>query len=1115
MPPTMNRIRSHESKPRRPLCRESHAEVVSAPPLYLTSVRLGAFHRLDRSLPGPSRFLRGVRTPFLSLRFIHLLRTLSRGRPLFRHLSPKGRSPSRPLTPMSLFLSRSRILSWSLVLTLMTGGWGCEPPERSPQAGAPDSALIDSARAALDRFHTGRASSADSIALRRSADRLQAAGDSLKLRRPDRARTLLRTALRARRTLSDSARVATTLHGIGRTYSSQSHYEDALPRYRDALSINRELDRPEVVADNLNGIGRALYSQGKYEEAMDSLQQSLALYRDQNNERGIATVYSSIGSAYLNQSRYEKGLDRLNRSLSMHREHGPQRGVARAQARIGAVRQIQGRYEEALAHLRASLSESRRQKDRGLEAAVLSTLGIVRYRQGHYAEALTRFHEALSHYRALSDSRSVARTLNRIGAVYSRQGRYEEALARYREALPINQELEHKDGIAGNLNNIGIILRHQGRWEEALTNFQRALSLNREQGDRRAAAINLSNQGEVLRLQGRDEEALEHYRKALSLNRELGARESMASNFNNIGKVYRRQGRYGDALDHFRKAFSLRRTLESHMRVASLREIGAVHLDRGRVQAAIDTLDRAVRLAETLRLQAASPKDRRSLLSTQIESYRKLTAAYVRYNQPDSALRAAEQARARLLADHLAGTARGDTALTVPSAPALQATLGRNEAALLYTNVGTNLPLTGLAVTRDTAFARELPEAAVRTEVGHRYPDRLKRLRRRENELAEDPRHGGTDSSSAAPRLAEIIHLYHRQLTRPDAPDSVRTDLSRRLHGLLLAPIMADLRDKETLTVVPSGGLGRLPLETLQDANGEYLIERKHVRYVQSLTVLDQLQRRDYASPGRPLLALGGADYGAPPPRAESPILGTTRGDSTTDSPTQASALLRTAERRMERGKTPRPAYARLGYDQWPALYGTKLEVQKLGDVVDERTRILTGEAASEEQVRRLSDSGQLSRYRRLHFATHGIALPEAPGLSALVLSQENASDSLADRDGYLTMQEISDLDLKADVAVLSACRTGRGRTVAGEGIVNLSHAFLQAGANATLVSQWRVLDWSTQQFMTATYRTAERANTSLAKAATRVKREFIDGTFGERNTDPLRWGAFVYYGRE
>jgi CHAT domain-containing protein len=239
------------------------------------------------------------------------------------------------------------------------------------------------------------------------------------------------------------------------------------------------------------------------------------------------------------------------------------------------------------------------------------------------------------------------------------------------------------------------------------------------------------------------------------------------------------------------------------------------------------------------------------------------------------------------------------------------------------------------------------------------------------------------------------------------------------------------------------------------------------------------------------------------------------RGSTRVAGPEQASALLRSAKQQMERGRSPRPTYARLGYQTWPDLPGTKREVQRLARSAGSGTTVLTGENANETALRTRSGQGGLAQYRRVHFATHGIAVPEAPELSALVLSQVGASDSLAAKDGYLTMEEIADLKMKADVAVLSACQTGLGRIVAGEGVVSLSHAFLRAGANATLVSQWKVLDKSTRQFMTAVYKRAKNEEMSFAEAVTETKRAFIAGEYGEKNTDPLRWAPFVYYGRE
>jgi CHAT domain-containing protein len=143
------------------------------------------------------------------------------------------------------------------------------------------------------------------------------------------------------------------------------------------------------------------------------------------------------------------------------------------------------------------------------------------------------------------------------------------------------------------------------------------------------------------------------------------------------------------------------------------------------------------------------------------------------------------------------------------------------------------------------------------------------------------------------------------------------------------------------------------------------------------------------------------------------------------------------------------------------------------------------------------------------------VAVAEAPDLSALVLSRAGASDSTADDDGFLTMHEIDDLRIQSDVTVLSACQSGLGPVVAGEGVVGLSHAFLRAGSRATLVSQWAVLDRSTRQFMTAVYRYARGSDRSFAEAVTQVKRDFIAGHHGAANRDPLRWAPFVYYGHE
>jgi CHAT domain-containing protein len=159
-----------------------------------------------------------------------------------------------------------------------------------------------------------------------------------------------------------------------------------------------------------------------------------------------------------------------------------------------------------------------------------------------------------------------------------------------------------------------------------------------------------------------------------------------------------------------------------------------------------------------------------------------------------------------------------------------------------------------------------------------------------------------------------------------------------------------------------------------------------------------------------------------------------------------------------------------------------------------------------------MSQSGELAKYKVLHFATHGLVCQEMPELSALVLSQ--FKEEKDGEDGYLRMGEIAQLKLKADFVNLSACETGLGRIYNGEGVVGLTQAFLLAGANGLSVSLWQVADESTAKFMVELYKTAQTNGGNYAEAMTQVKRRFIKGEFGEKYKQPFYWAPFVYYGK-
>jgi len=148
-----------------------------------------------------------------------------------------------------------------------------------------------------------------------------------------------------------------------------------------------------------------------------------------------------------------------------------------------------------------------------------------------------------------------------------------------------------------------------------------------------------------------------------------------------------------------------------------------------------------------------------------------------------------------------------------------------------------------------------------------------------------------------------------------------------------------------------------------------------------------------------------------------------------------------------------------------------------------------------------------LKRYRVIHFATHGLVVPEAPELSALVLSQMSTG---AGHDGYLRMEEIAALDIEAEFVNLSACETGIGKIYRGEGVVGLTQSFLVGGANGLSVSLWQVADESTMEFMVGLYALAHHTDLTYDQALTEMKRRFIKGRYAA----PFYWAPFVYYGK-
>ncbi|MFO8099694.1 MAG: CHAT domain-containing tetratricopeptide repeat protein [Salinibacter sp.] len=853
-----------------------------------------------------------------------------------------------------------------------------------------------------------------------------------------------------------------SLAAVGDSLRQDRALAGARQAYRRSRAAYRDAGGREEAAAMRGNIGVMYYLEGDWERARRTFQQAAREAGAAGAEERRASLINNAGLAEWRLGEYDAALDHIRKAVEIHKDLGNEKRVASGRNNIANIQEERGEFQAALQNLRQALAVNRALDDSGDVAMNLNNIGLVLRSQGKYGEAEAAHREALQLHRETGDSSSVADALNNLGISLKAQGQYEDALRRYRASLQVNRSLDKQLEAATNLNNIGKIEMERERFEAARRTLQEALRINQEIDNRAGVASNLQSIGELNRRTHDAEQAQAFYEKALRIDQELGRREAVASTLYGLGQLHLAEERYGTA---------------------------------------DSVLTRAVRLTDEL-METATGVDRRDYLAQEAHSFQALVTARVRAGTPSSALRAFERGRARLLAERLSEQDRSE-AREIPSARELRAAVGREGAAVLYANTDTERPLTALVVTQDTIQAHEIPDSSLVQTVQSKYQDALGRLRVREDLAPASPASASPFRASKGlsraeangeDGLAALVRLY-----RHDQEVASRTQvlsdkrhrlLGKYLHELLLAPLQKDLAGHDELIVVPDGALGYLPFETLTDWNGTFLIQKRQVRYVQSLRVLRRLQERPVAPWERTegVLAFGGGVYDANTYAADTARLSAPQ--------TQIADQRRTAD------------------GPWPNLPWSLREATQLSQLAPS-SRALTGADVREDTLRQLDKTGALRRYRALHFATHGLVVPEAPSRSALVLSgADTRRPDTTGVDGYLTMDEIAALNLDAEFVALSACQTGMGRIYRGSGVVSLAQSFLRAGADATAVSLWSVYDASTQVFMEALYRRVWNHGRSWDTALAETKRAFLSGDYGERLRDPRFWGPFVYYGR-
>ena len=966
--------------------------------------------------------------------------------------------------------------------------------------------------------------------------------------------------------------VGTTLNNLGGLYQAQGRYPEAEPLLKRSLGIKEKVLGPEHydVGTSLNILASVYQDLGRYAEAEPLLKRSLGIREKALGPEhpNVGTLLNNLASLYQAQGRYAEAEPLLKRSLGItEKALGPEDpGTGTVLNNLAGLYQTQGRYAEAEPIYRRSLAirEKALGPDHAHVGTTLNNLASLYWDQGRYSEAepLLKRNLAIHEKELGPEHPDVGTFLSNLAALYQAQGRYTEAEPLYKRSLAIRQKVlgpDHPD-VGTLVNNLAELYRARSRTAEAEPLYKRSLSIAEKVlgPDHPEVGTSLSNLASLYYDQGRYAEAEPLLKRSLGIREKaLGPEHPDVSlSLNSLAELAYVQSGWLVAADYWRRSTGITRRRaerglaegrgsafgEEARRQASQfqRLVKATHRIAAHglapaaplaaemfeaaqwaqgSQAAASLAQMAARSAKGSPQLAGLVRERQDLVGEWQATDKRLIAA--KGEAPAKRKAEAEKALADRLAAidvrlaeidrRLAQDFPDYAALASPapmSVAEVQAQLGTDEALIVFLDTPEWKPLPEetfiwVVTKSDVRWVRsDFGTAALTREVTA--------LRCGLDATAWDNDRGET--------CAKALGIVPDKVPGPGLLpfDHAR---SHKLYSALFGEVQNLIKGKHLL-IVPSGPLTQLPFQVLVtrpptsgDHRATSWLAREHaVTVLPAVSSLKALRRvgKPSAAP-RPMIGFG------------NPLL-----DG------RDAALAKLAREKQRCPETPRPQVAqqagRRGGASRVETRGGLADVSSIKreaplpetadelcavalDVRAEARDIRLGTQATEREVNRLSASGELAKYRMVHFATHGVLAGQLDGTHEPGLILTPPDTATVEDDGYLSASEIASLKLDADWVILSACNTAAGAATNAEALSGLARAFIYAQARALLVSHWAVYSDATVKLITTAIREMARdPKVGRAEALRRSMLTLIDK--GERHeAHPAFWAPFVVVG--
>jgi CHAT domain-containing protein len=893
---------------------------------------------------------------------------------------------------------------------------------------------------------------------------------------------------------------------------------------------------PELITSDLAyALIRQIYfaseDQVSFQHALAINQLAYILAEQAGDKSVTAFVLLHAGSLYgwtgTSEKSPELALEYFRRSLKKAEECGFKEIIAKSLINSAVVYQVGlGEYSQAAEYYQKGLKLAEELGNRQLTIQALNNLAVILRARGNNAKSmelqLKSLKMAESRLNSGSDWRYLSMVLMNIAATFEAQGNFEQVVANSQKALEAVEkaimlgDTAAKSTKAGTLVFLGINYKRQGNLSSAMEYYQKSLELVEEIGNTLATpknsfiATTKMYIGDVFVAENKTIQAIATYQEVLQLAEKSKDKNKMLDPLLTLSKMYLLSTDHRKALDFAERAVKAAEEISRFPYICdALVTAAKAHQKLNQPKEAGQALTRAIDIIEHLREQlAGGVLDRQRSFERAVAPYHAMIDFQVDQKRFAEAFSYAQRAKGRTLLELLQN---GRTNIDKSASPAER----EQERQLTGKIVSLNRQVTSekLKSQPDEIRMAELEEQlkkarlefdAFQTTLYTAHPElKVQRGEIRPITLDDAARlipdaktalldfivtdenvhlFVLTKSASAQPALntytikierkslAEKVERFHGRMANRDYDFQ---SLSQELYELLLKPAQKQLQNRTNLIISPDNVLWDLPFQVLQSPDLRYLIEDAAISYAPSLSVLREMQlvRNKKQAPAKAsLLALGNPALGD----RSKELAKFVKMDAELQPLPEAAAQVRALER----------------------LYGKTL------------SRVYTGTAAREELVKE-----QSAYYRILHLATHGILNDVSPIYSHVLLSQTQGT---SDEDGLLEAWEMMNLDLNADLVVLAACETARGRAGAGEGMIGMTWALFVAGCPRTVVSQWKVEASSTTALMVEfhkRFKTRYGATKSAVSTAEAIRQAALKVMRNPEYAHPFYWGGFVVVG--